>query len=61
MNLADTSPSPSMFDVNTITEIAVEGEQREDETSNSWLHTPLAHDEAGMVTELHDSSEVELV
>ena len=61
MNSGDTSPSPSIFDANTVTESAVEGEQREDETSNSWLHTPLVHDEAGMVTELHNSSEVELV
>lgn len=61
MNSVDTSPSPSMFDANTITKSVVEGEQSEDETSNSWLHTPLVHDEAGMVTELHNSPELELV
>jgi hypothetical protein len=61
VNSADTSPFPSTFDANTVTESAVEGEQREDEISNSWLHTPLAHNEVGMVTELHCSPEVELV
>ena len=52
-----------MFDANTVTEIAVEGEQSESEEErlNSWLQTPLAHDEAGMVTELHNSPEVELM
>ena len=50
-----------MFDANTTTESAVEGEQSEDEILNLWMHTPLTHDEAGMAIEPHDSPEVELV
>ena len=50
-----------MFEAITITESAVEGEQSEEETLNSWTHTPFAHEVAGIATEPHSSPEVELV
>lgn len=62
MNSSDSSPSPSMFEANTITESVVEGEQSEEGMLlNSWLHMRLVHDEAGMLIELHSTPEVELV
>ena len=45
----DDGPFPNMFVPNTSTMISVEGEQDDAATSNSCMHVPFMHDEAGTV------------
>ena len=54
----DTGPTPNIFVASTATLISVDEEQDE-ETSNTWLQTPLSQEEVGMVAEPQLLPEVE--
>ena len=56
---SDDCPFPNMFEANTFMTISVEGKQDDVVMSNSCMHTPLLHLEAGIVYEPQTSPLVE--
>ena len=58
---SDDDPFPNTLDANTFMMISVEGKQDDVVVSNSCMHTPFLHEEAGIVCEPQMSPLVEAV